>query len=206
VLAEARDLGFLGPGPLDPHLALAESLAAGAPKAPGRALDLGSGGGVPGLALAQHWPESSWLLLDANQRRTAFLRRAVERLALVDRVSVIQARAEELGRQPAWRGQLDLVVARSFGPPAVTAECGSPFLRTGGRLVVTEPPGAPPERWPADGLALLGLELVERATTPTAWVALLQQRPCPERYPRRVGIPAKRPLFGPARAVGEEPS
>jgi 16S rRNA (guanine527-N7)-methyltransferase len=91
------------------------------------------------------------------------------------------------------------VVVRSFGPPAVTAECGAPFLRVGGLLVVSEPPAeegkALEERWPADGLAPLGLEPAERWTEPFTYHASRQVTPCPDRYPRRVGIPTKRPLF-----------
>jgi 16S rRNA (guanine527-N7)-methyltransferase len=195
VLDEARALGFLGPGPLEPHLALALALAGGCPDEPTLAVDLGSGAGLPGLVLARHWPRSRWLLVDSNERRTTFLVSAVERLLLDDRVSVLRARAEELGRRPEQRAKADLVVARSFGRPPVTAECGAPLLRVGGRLVVSEPPGAPPNRWPADSLAELGLELVDRAVSPSAWVSLRQRTLCPPTYPRRVGLPAKRPLF-----------
>ena len=108
---------------------------------PGLALDLGSGGGVPGLALARWWPASRWVLLDARERRAVFL-------AGCGRVSwrsvtgcrSLHAAAEDAGRDDRHRGRFDLVVARSFGPPAVVAECGAPFLREGGRLVVSEPP------------------------------------------------------------------
>jgi 16S rRNA (guanine527-N7)-methyltransferase len=203
ILDEARTLGFLGPGALEPHVALAMALAGGCPDAPGLAVDLGSGAGVPGLVLARHWPQSRWLLLDSNERRTGFLHSAVDRLGLAGRIEVLRARAEEAGRLAAWRGLADLVVARSFGRPPVTAECGAPFLRVGGRLVVAEPPGAPADRWPPAGLAELGLELADRATEPASWVALEQRTACPPRYPRRVGIPAKRPLFGLDAAAGE---
>ncbi|HET6966289.1 MAG TPA: hypothetical protein VFH58_16050, partial [Acidimicrobiales bacterium] len=105
------------------------------------------------------------------------------------------SRAEEAGRRPDLRGTFDVVVARSFGGPAVTAECGAPFLVAGGRLVVAEPPGGSADRWPAEGLEVLGLRPVEAMTEPSAFQVLLQQEPCPERFPRRTGIPAKRPLF-----------
>ena len=89
---------------------------------------------------------------------------------------------------------MDAVVARSFGAPAVVPECGAPFLRTGGVLVVREPPDVDPaERWPAAGLASVGL-----ARDPDeidGVVRLRQVASCPDRFPRRVGVPAKRPLF-----------
>ncbi len=162
---------------------------------PGRAVDLGSGAGVPGLVLAVLWPASTWVLLDANARRTAFLGCAITSLGLTDRVDVLTDRAEQIGQDPTWRAQADLVVVRSFGPPAVVAECVAPLMRTGGTVVVAEPPGGAPGRWPAHGLELLGLAEDGRTTDPVALQRLRQVAPCPPRYPRRVGIPQKRPLF-----------
>jgi 16S rRNA (guanine527-N7)-methyltransferase len=109
-------------------------------------------------------------------------------------VRVVAARAETAGRSDL-RGEFDLVVARSFGPPAVTAECAAPFLRVGSRLLVTEPPGGLPHRWDPDGLAYLGLKVDARIVAPTAFQILIQDVVCPDRFPRRVGVPAKRPLF-----------
>lgn len=173
-------------------------MAAGAAIAtpPARAADLGSGGGLPGLPLALAWPASTWVLIDAHERRTAFLEDAVATLDLGDRVSVRRQRAEDAGRDPDLRGQLDLVVARSFGPPAVTAECAAPLLRVGGRLVVSEPPEADSTRWPPDGVAQLGLALIERIhVSEASYQSLAQVDLVDERYPRRVGIPVKRPLW-----------
>lgn len=160
---------------------------------PSRALDLGSGAGVPGLVLAVEWPDSTWVLLDAGERRTTVLQQAVIDLGVGSRVTVICGRAEGLGHDPAHRGTYDLVTSRSFGPPAVTAECGAPFLRVGGVLAVTEPPDEQP-RWPAEGLAELGLVAGHTTEAPRTQ-QLIASAPCPDRYPRRIGIPVKRPLF-----------
>ena len=149
---------------------------------------------MPGLPLAAAWPDSHWVLLDAGTNRTAFLRRAVVRLGLSDRVEVVHQRAEEAGRGDL-RGMADGVVARSFGAPGVTAECAAPLLKVGGALVVAEPPGGDPARWAADGLALLGMTLGRTVTLPTAFQIVLQEAPCPWRFPRRTGVPGKRPLF-----------
>lgn len=196
VLHHARDLGFLGPGRVKPHLRHALAAAAAAPVPPLRAADLGSGGGLPGLPLALLWPESTWVLIDAHERRTAFLEEAATTLGLGDRVTVRRQRAEEAGRDPDLRGAMDLVVARSFGPPPVTAECAAPLLRVGGRLVVADPPAADPTRWPVDGVALLGLVAIERIHLDDASFQILgQESVVSDRYPRRVGIPAKRPLW-----------
>jgi 16S rRNA (guanine527-N7)-methyltransferase len=160
--------------------------------APGRALDLGSGGGVPGLVLAVHWPKSSRVLHDAQSRRGAFLTDAAATLGLAERVRVVVDRAERAAHASDLRGAFDLVVARSFGPPAVTAECAVGFLRDGGDFVVSEPPDDEPTRWPADGLAGLGFEdrgrigAVRRLTCIAA---------AGDAVPRREGAPSKHPLW-----------
>ena len=107
----------------------------------------------------------------------------------------VEGQRAELAARGPLRGQVDLVVARSFAAPGVTAECGGPFLRLGGRLVIAEPPGGQPDRWDADQLSLLGLDLGARVTGRTSYQILVQSGPCPDRFPRRVGVPAKRPLF-----------
>ncbi|HVL07427.1 MAG TPA: RsmG family class I SAM-dependent methyltransferase [Acidimicrobiales bacterium] len=204
VLEDARRLGFLGPGPVELHLDHAGGFAAavegqaGAGWSPGRAADLGSGAGLPGLPLALRYPWTEWVLVEVSVRRAAFLRSCVEKLALGERLTVVEERAEVVGRAPAYRGRFDLVVARSFGPPAVFAECAAPLLRPGGWAVVSEPPGGAPARWPAPGLAPLGMVPGPAVTAGgAAYQVLRQHDACPERFPRRTGIPGKRPLFGP---------
>lgn len=233
VLERSRSLGFLGPGSLRAQVEHAAGFAAGLTAAPSRALDLGAGGGLPGLVLARSWPGGTMVLLDASKGRCEFLEWAVGELALADRVEVVRARAEMAARDARLRGTFDLVVARGFGRPAVTAECGAPFLRNGGRLVVSDPPasgrevprsavptgGASPsrsvrggaggdgsrgeagpitgaqERWPAAALAVLGLVPEAAWARPFHFRSFVLDQQCPERYPRRDGVPAKRPLF-----------
>lgn len=163
-LAEARALGFLGPGPLEAHEASAQAfldvLARVAPDAT-HLLDLGSGGGVPGLLLAAALPATTWTFVDIHRRRTSFLARTVALPPWAGRVTVVRAPAEALAHEPAHREASEVVVSRSFGPPAATAECAVGFLRPEGRLLVAEPPTAVPSRWPAEGLRGLGLEVEE---------------------------------------------
>jgi 16S rRNA (guanine527-N7)-methyltransferase len=165
-----------------------------------RAIDLGSGGGLPGLVLASAWPGTAWYLVDSNRRRSEWLRSAVSALGLDRRCLVVCERAEDLGRSEL-RGTFDLVTARSFAPPAATAECAAPMLKPGGELVVSDPPNAlGASRWPDAGLAILGLvrASTETVVTPAGPVTLsrvLATTSCQPRYPRRVGIPFKRPLF-----------
>jgi 16S rRNA (guanine527-N7)-methyltransferase len=159
------------------------------------------------------------VLLEANERRAQFLERAVVACALQERVSVVHQRAEIAGRDPLYRAMFGGVVVRSFGSPAVVAECAAPFLRVGGWLVVSEPPAddggtagsgadvaagqegverATAEeigRWPADKLAPLGLEPVRSVRAEFGYQILRQVRLCPDQFPRRNGVPSKRPLF-----------
>lgn len=191
-LARAQRLGVLGPAPLDDHLDHSRHFLRALEGVEGTVLDLGSGGGLPGLVIADARPDLRLVLLDAQERRVALLREAVDAMGCGARVIVLRGRAEDLGRSPEMRGHLDVVTARLFGAPGTTAECGAPFLRVGGVLLVSEPPG-PVLRWPAEGLHELGL--VHDARSTAHLTALRAEAPCPDRFPRRVGIPAKRPLF-----------
>lgn len=192
VLLRARALGFLGPGPIDEHLAHARGFLA--PLGPaGRCLDLGSGGGVPGLVLAVLVPATSWLLLDAMERRVAFLDEAIDRLGLEGRVASHRGRAEDV--PPELRETFDAVTARGFGPPPVTAECAAGWLRAGGVLMVSEPPGGDPGRWEPGALGELGFGPPTIEIGPPAVAVIPKQGPTPARYPRRPGMPAKRPLW-----------
>jgi 16S rRNA (guanine527-N7)-methyltransferase len=198
VLEEARGLGLLGPGPSEGQLRHAVELARAIGPFAGRYLDLGSGGGLPGLVLAFEFPEATGCLLDAQQRRCSFLEQAIARLGLGHRLTVACGRAETLARDPALRHGFDLVVARSFAPPPVTAECAAGFLHPGGILVVTEPPEteSSARRWPPAGLAILGFDPARRVRRgETAAVQMTAAERADDRYPRREGIPAKRPLW-----------
>jgi rRNA small subunit methyltransferase G len=181
VLEEAHDFGFLGPGPVGPAIDHALGfLPLLRPAA--RILDLGSGGGVPGLVLATVLPLTSFTLFDASERRGDALQRWITRLGLHDRVDVVVDRSERAARQPAHRGRYDAVVSRGFGPPSATAEAAAPFLRV-------EPPTPGPDRWPPAGLALVGLA-VDKVRP--GYRSFRQVTPCDGRFPRRSGRP---PLF-----------
>lgn len=190
VLGRARGLGFLGPGAVEDHVAHAQGFLDGLAGVSGRVVDLGSGGGVPGLVVGVARPDLDLVLVDAMAKRCRFLEGAVAQLGLA--AAVVEGRAEAVGRGPL-RGSAAAVLARGFGPPAVTAECAAPLLQVGGRLLVSEPPDDG-ERWPPVPLTELGLAVGPRSTGPVVQT-LLQVEPCPARYPRRDGVPGKRPLF-----------
>ena len=205
-LAQARAFGYLGPGPLQTHIdhshGFGDVILEAMPRGDGtldgvfrgRAVDLGSGGGIPGLVLADRWPDSTWLFVDSHQRRMGTLRDVLVTLGWTGRTEVALDRAELVARRPDLRGSCDVVVARGFAAPAVTAECAAGFLRTGGLLVVSEPPGGP-ERWSDRGLAALGMSRVTVARSAFRFFVAVQDHPTPPKYPRAVGVPGKSPLF-----------
>lgn len=225
VLERGRSLGFLGSGSIDRHIAHAlgfvaayeataqqrvksQKLAVSPPSetspvaprgpSPRTLVDLGSGVGLPGIVLAMVWRTCEVQLVEASSRKVAFLEDAVRRCRLDDQVTIQHDRAETVGRQRAIRGQQELVVARSFAGPAVTAECAAPMLGFDGLLIVSEPPPAkvdPHHRWPEEGLARLGLAEVGLVRQDFGYRVFRAVELCPDRFPRRAGIPEKRPLF-----------
>ena len=197
ILAESRRQGFLGPGPLEPQVEHARGFVEvlhGLTNV-GQLMDMGSGGGLPGLVVALELVDLSVVLLDGNERRTTFLRWAVEELKCVDRVTVIRDRAEDHSRRSGSDSAFDVVVARSFGPPGVTAECAARFLRIGGHLVVSEPPIGDGDRWAGLSSSTIGLRLVRVERLAVGSFAVLEKVVAtPLRLPRR-GPALKRPLF-----------
>lgn len=166
-LALGQRQGIIG-GDLDEHIRHAHLFASiiegFAGPLPRIAVDLGSGGGLPALVLVARWPGVRWLLVEVREKRALFLQRAVRMLNAQDRVDVWTGDAQAASQAPEWHATADVVTARAFGLPSLTAECASPFLCDGGRLVVSEPPvsaSAPDSiatRWPAEPLATLGLD------------------------------------------------
>lgn len=199
-LNRSAALGFLGAMDLADQVAHGLGFAAAAQSIreapPDTVLDMGTGGGIPGLVLRACWPSSYLVLLDSNERRTEFLFTEVAHWEGRGRTQVVRARAEEAGRSEALRENFELVTARAFGSPGVTAECGSAFVAVGGLLVVSEPPVGE-SRWSVEGLVGLGLLDAGpfRVEDRFGYRLLVKQTALGERYPRRVGIPTKRPLF-----------
>ncbi|EKP94771.1 16S rRNA (guanine(527)-N(7))-methyltransferase RsmG [Thermaerobacter subterraneus] len=171
--------------------------------AEGLLVDLGSGAGFPGIpllvALGPGW---RGLLLESQGKKAAFLREAVTVLGLDGRVIVEPVRAEEAGRRDSWREQADLVVARAVAPLNVLAEYGLPLLRVGGRLWAYKGPRVA-EEWEAGrraatvlGGRLVGAREVELpgGAGRRVLVEVVKEEPTPAGYPRRPGLPARRPL------------
>ena len=198
-LEESRARGFLGPGPIEPQILHAEGFAISweerFPNPPISFLDLGSGGGLPGLVLLERWG-CRGLLIDSMLKRVNFLREVLEWPHAPENGEALLGRSESIARNSAMEGSFDLVTARSFGPPAVTAECAARFLRIGGVLVTSEPPNDDETgRWDDDGLAVVGLVSEGRVRHGAAYQVLTKVNETPPEFPRDIGVPRKKPLF-----------
>jgi 16S rRNA (guanine527-N7)-methyltransferase len=167
---------------------------------PSSLVDIGTGAGFPGMPLKILRPELELLLIDSVGKKTSFLRHLAGRLG-IDRVRVITGRAEELGRNPGERERHALVTARAVADLAVLAEYGLPLLRIGGRLLAPKGARAAEEAEAArSSFYTLGgyLHSVEPVLLPgleqRAVVIVEKVAPTDARYPRPVGVPAKKPL------------
>lgn len=165
------------------------------------AIDIGAGGGLPGIPIKIARPDLQLTLLEATAKKASFLRKAVEQLGL-SRVSVVSARAEDAGRDPAHRQMYALALARAVAPLPVLVELALPLLRVGGVLASPKGSRAQEEVEAAESaLSKCGGEVLSVTTLELPWsgpaptlVIVRKVAPTPDRYPRRPGIPAKRPL------------
>jgi 16S rRNA (guanine527-N7)-methyltransferase len=152
----------------------------------GPVIDVGSGGGSPGLPLAAARPDLRFDLLESARKKCDFLSRWSQELG---NVSVVCARAEEHARG-LGRDAYGTAVARALAPPPVTAEWCLPLLRVGGRAILFVGPTA-------DGAAVakaaqqVGGELED---APPGFLLLRKTGPTPDAFPRRPGLARKRPL------------
>jgi 16S rRNA (guanine527-N7)-methyltransferase len=166
-----------------------------------RVIDVGAGAGFPGIPLKLVCPGMRLTLLEATGKKVAFLDHVVTRLGL-RRVVAIKARAEELAHEPEHRESYDLALARAVADLPVVAEYALPFVKVGGWLVAQKGEAGAAEAWAAGrAITLLGGELcrvqpVELPGLPEdrSLVVIEKVAPTPEKYPRRPGQPAKRPL------------
>jgi len=145
-LGEAQRIGMLGAGDVGVAVDQAARLAELIPAGASDFLDVGSGGGVPGLVIAQVRPDLQGVLVDRREKRVDLLVRLIGRLGLRDRVEAMACDVGDLPRRLPGR-LWPVVTARGFGSPTYTVELVVPVLSPGGRLFVTEPPGSAGDRW-----------------------------------------------------------
>lgn len=179
-----------------------EAWAVGAllqPRPGTRWLDLGTGGGLPGLVLALQHPRARWTLLDATQKKIAAVT-DIAAAASLGNVDTVVGRAEAAAWTTGLRGAFDGVVARAVAPLVTLVELARGFLAPDGILAAIKGPAWEQElAVAARALDLLRLEVVDTVAIPAAvrptWVVTMRAQGLPpDGYPRRDGIPKQQPL------------
>jgi 16S rRNA (guanine527-N7)-methyltransferase len=164
------------------------------------ALDLGSGGGFPGVPLALALPDCNFTLIDSVGRKVEFVNQAISALELKN-AHAVKSRSEDWARTEGFE-RYDLVTARAVAPLSVLAELASPLLREGGHLVAWKgDPEPDSEAVVADNHEKLAMT-IDRQEIITPYEGSREKRlyvltkdgPTPEGLPRRAGIARKRPL------------
>lgn len=171
-------------------------------------IDVGTGGGFPGLPTKLFLPKTRLTLVEVTVKKAAFLGWLIETLDL-QRVEVIAQRAEALAHGEDYRGAFDAVVARALGTFATTLELTLPFCKIGGLVVAMRAGNVLGDVARAVGVAeKLGGHV--RPLIPVAIPGLREDavlvvvdkvNPTPNQYPRRIGVPAHRPLAGSATSI-----
>lgn len=166
-----------------------------------RMIDIGTGAGFPGVPLKIIYPAMQLTLVESVGKKADFCRHLVQTLRL-EGVQVIQERAEAVGHMPAHRQQYDWAVARAVAVMPVLVEYLLPLVRVNGAMLAMKGESAPAETQQAEyAIRLLGGHL--RKLTPVTLPGVVDERylvvvdkvaATPDTYPRKVGIPAKRPL------------
>jgi 16S rRNA (guanine527-N7)-methyltransferase len=161
-------------------------------------VDVGSGGGLPGLALKLARPELDVTLIEADQAKAAFLVQAAARLGLGG-VDVVARRAEEAGRERRYRERFDVAVARAVAALPALVELCLPLVRVGGRMLAQKTANEDPSV-AARAVELLGGALEQAAGAPSpargagTVVVIAKIATTPQAYPRRAGVPVRKPL------------
>ena len=172
------------------------------PDTPRRCIDVGTGGGFPGLAVAIALPGAELTLVDSVGRKTAAVAAMAQSLGLSDRVQVRTERVERTGQNPTCRGKFDLAMARAVGSAPVVAEYLVPLLRRSGEGLLYR------GRWhdtddkelqsaltllKARSLKLQRMELPSQRGARTL-IRIGPEAATPDTYPRATGMPTKMPL------------
>jgi 16S rRNA (guanine527-N7)-methyltransferase len=164
-------------------------------------IDVGTGAGFPGIPLKIAMPEIKVTLLEATAKKILFLEYIIKELKLVD-IEVITGRAEEAAQKPEYREKFDVVVSRAVAELAVLAELTLPFCAVGGYLIAQKKGDIQVELEKSlNAIEMLGGRLssiekirLEGLEDMRYLVVIDKVKSTPEKYPRRPGMPEKRPI------------
>lgn len=166
----------------------------------GRVIDIGTGGGVPGLVLAIARPDLEFVLTDSASKKTSWVKELVDELELKN-VEVVTSRLELLGRDESFRAQFDAVTAKALAGLAVLTEFALPLLKVGGRLLAYKGPALAEEIEEARfafqklGAVVHRCQAYSLGEKSFVLCEILKTEPTAELYPRRDGVPQKKPLL-----------
>lgn len=162
-------------------------------------LDIGSGAGLPGIPLKIIFPQINLSIIEATKKKTEFIQETIDKLIL-NNVSVIWGRSEEYAHQPAYRERFDIVVSRAVAEMNTLVELALPFVRTDGIFIAYKGPKGKQELIQSkQALIELGgeeerfIEVGIKDFTRT-FLFIKKRHSTPQQYPRKSGIPQKRPL------------
>ena len=170
-----------------------------------KVVDVGSGGGLPGIPLKLFCPGLALTCVEATGKKARFLEKMAEAMALCD-VEVVNDRAETIGKDPGFRERYDIATAKALAPLPELVEYCVPFLKQGGHVIAMK--GRPGEEEIEAGnkaAKQLGAEvsdeidvkfLPEVSEKKRTLIIVTKTSPTPEKYPRRIGVPKKAPLGG----------
>jgi len=166
-----------------------------------RLIDIGTGAGIPGLPLKILLPNTRLVLLDATTKKAAFLHHLKQKLKM-DNIEIVIGRAEEVAHRAQYREKFDMVLSRAVAPLPTLVELTLPFCRVGGSFVAQKKGTIEPEiSQAARAIDILGGNLqevkpveLEEFTDERSLIIINKVSPTPQLYPRRPGIPSKRPL------------
>jgi 16S rRNA (guanine527-N7)-methyltransferase len=164
-------------------------------------IDVGTGAGIPGIPLKILLPEIELVFLDATKKKASFLEHITEKLRIKS-TGVVVGRAEEVAHRPEYRQQFELVLSRAVAGLSTLAELTLPFCAVGGRFIAQKKGDIEAEVQAARqaifllGGELVGVEAVELSefSDKRQLVVIDKVGETPVQYPRRPGIPTKRPL------------